>query len=74
MPIYEFICNPCDSRFEILTSISRASEARCPKCGSDDVKRLVSMFAARSTSSDGSVKSGGGCAGCSSGNCGSCRH
>ncbi len=75
MPIYEFVCNPCDSRFEILTSISRASEVRCPKCGSDNVKRLVSLFAARSATSDGSVQSrGSGCSSCSSGNCSSCRH
>jgi len=73
MPIYEFICRPCDSRFEVLTSISRASEAHCPRCGSGEVTRVMSTFASRTTGGDGHSHShGGGCAGCSSGNCGNC--
>jgi putative FmdB family regulatory protein len=73
MPIYEYLCKPCDSRFELLVSISRANEVCCPKCGSLEVKRLMSTFASRSVGSDGSSHShGGGCAGCASGNCGSC--
>ncbi|MCL5104448.1 MAG: zinc ribbon domain-containing protein [Armatimonadetes bacterium] len=68
MPIYEFICAPCDSRFEILTSVSRASEAKCPKCGSGEVKRVMSMFAART---DGGGHSSN-CVGCATGQCGSC--
>lgn len=73
MPIYEFHCKPCDDSFEVMTSFSRVAEARCPKCGSDKITRLMSMFSSRSTGSDCSSHShGDNCAGCASGNCGSC--
>lgn len=73
MPIYEYKCESCENRFELLTTISRADEAVCPKCGSDRVRRLVSTFASRFSGSDGSSSSSsGGCAGCSATSCRSC--
>ncbi|MCX6344289.1 MAG: zinc ribbon domain-containing protein [Armatimonadetes bacterium] len=66
MPIYEFICRLCEQQFEILTSVSKASEAECPKCGSKELKRLMSMFAVKI--SGGSSHSD--CAGCSADHCG----
>ncbi len=46
MPIYEFSCETCGEVFErILTG--NAHEARCPSCGSNELARLVSGFAAR---------------------------
>ena len=74
MPIYEYHCKPCDLRFELLTTISRADQSVCPNCGSGKVKRLMSMFSARSSGSDGSSSSSDSCAGCSSGSCRSCGH
>lgn len=71
MPIYEFDCRPCKDRFEILISLSRVGEAKCPKCGSSKVTRVMSMFSSR-TSGGGSHSHGSDCAGCASGNCGSC--
>lgn len=73
MPIYEFVCKPCDKRFEILTTFSRASEAKCPTCGSGNITRVMSAFAARTGGSNGS-SSGGGCAGCAAGHCSTCGH
>lgn len=69
MPIYEFDCRPCKDRFEILISISRIDEAKCPKCGSDKVTRVMSMFSSRTA---GGSSHGSDCAGCASGNCGNC--
>ncbi len=69
MPIYEFECKSCGERFELLTSFSRLSEAKCKKCGSDDVKKLVSTFA---TKTDNGYSSGGSCSSCASGNCSTC--
>lgn len=69
MPIYEFDCVPCNRRFELMMSYSRIGEARCPKCGSDEVKRVMSMFAARTS---GGSSHGDNCAGCASGQCSSC--
>lgn len=73
MPIYEYMCKPCNDRFEVLTTISRASETKCPKCGSGNITRLMSAFASRTTDSDGSTHShAGSCSSCASGNCSSC--
>lgn len=72
MPIYEFRCKACDKRFEALCSMG-GNGATCPDCGSGDVKKLMSGFFSRSTSSDGGHSHAGGkCAGCGSGNCGNC--
>ncbi|MCX8052331.1 MAG: zinc ribbon domain-containing protein [Armatimonadetes bacterium] len=74
MPIYEYYCKHCDRQFELLTTISRADQVLCPICGSSEVKRLISMFSARSSGSNGSSSSLSGCAGCMSGSCKSCGH
>jgi len=51
MPIYEYACRSCNARFELLTTMSKADKAACPKCGAGDVKRLMSTFASLSTAS-----------------------
>ena len=34
MPIYEYLCEPCDNRFEKLRPISAAGQpSPCPRCG-----------------------------------------
>ncbi len=43
MPIYEYQCNKCEAEFDCV--VMRASEKftpKCEKCGSTDVKKLVS--------------------------------
>lgn len=70
MPIYEFNCHACNEPFELMISFSRLGEAKCPKCGSADVRRLVSTFAAR-TAEGSSI--GSSCTGCASHNCSACK-
>jgi putative FmdB family regulatory protein len=41
MPIYEFECEECGSRFEELVP-GEATEVACPSCGSARVLRLMS--------------------------------
>ena len=41
MPIYEYQCNQCSERHEILQSISDAPLEHCAKCGGD-MKKLLS--------------------------------
>jgi putative FmdB family regulatory protein len=41
MPIYEFECEQCGSRFEELLS-SDAPDPPCPECGCERVGRLLS--------------------------------
>lgn len=42
MPIYEYKCNECDHRLEILQKISDAPATTCPECGNDGLHKLVS--------------------------------
>jgi putative FmdB family regulatory protein len=70
MPIYEYVCMQCESHFEEL--VRMGEEADCPDCGSADVRRQVSVFAAHGSAEAPSLRgaSGGGCCG---GSCG-CGH
>lgn len=46
MPIYEFTCNGCGNRLSIFVrSMASAVSARCDRCGSEDVRRLISRVA-----------------------------
>ena len=41
MPIYEYQCNQCSERHEIIQSISDAPLTHCPKCGGE-MRKLIS--------------------------------
>lgn len=68
MPIYEFTCKKCGAKLEQLCKLGEKGETLvCPSCGSHDLHRLVSGFAAPG------VKGGQDkCTGCSGGNCSNC--
>jgi putative FmdB family regulatory protein len=43
MPIYEFACNACQARVSVFVrSMSSPLTAKCDRCGSDDLRRLIS--------------------------------
>ena len=42
MPIYEYKCYACGHTFETLQKISDAPLLRCPDCGKDALKKLIS--------------------------------
>ena len=45
MPIYEYRCEECGEGFELFVrSPSRQAEPTCPECGSQKVKKSVSLF------------------------------
>jgi putative FmdB family regulatory protein len=45
VPIYEFRCPSCDSRFDAL--VDRGAETHtCPECGADGAERVMSVPAA----------------------------
>ena len=53
MPIYEYQCDDCGTRFERLIrrlSAPGAEKALCPKCGESHLTQQVSTFAAMSDS------------------------
>ncbi len=79
MPIFEYQCKDCKSKFEILhKSSSSEEEVLCPECHSKNSVKLISSFnSVESSSSDfsGSSCSTGSCDmpsydGCSYGMCG----
>jgi putative FmdB family regulatory protein len=55
MPIYEYRCQSCETRFEKL--VRRATdvmETGCPTCGDKHLEQQYSTFAARGGSEDAS--------------------
>ena len=42
MPTYDYQCFACDYVFEEVQKITADPISKCPKCGEDKVKRLVS--------------------------------
>lgn len=47
MPIYEYQCEACGHVFDSLQKISEAPLTRCPDCGAEALKKLVSAPAFR---------------------------
>lgn len=65
MPLYEYVCEKCDTRFEQLRPSSRMDDAAsCPE-GHAHSHRVLSTFAALTKDSAGAMESvgGGGCGG-----------
>ena len=51
MPLYEYTCNACNSKFEHLArSMKDDAKAPCPTCGSEKTARALSVFAVSSSS------------------------
>lgn len=79
MPIYEYTCRECNSRFEKLRPLSKAdAPIACACCGSDATTRAISLFAAVSRGSNGETHrvsgTGGGCGSCAGTHCATCGH
>jgi putative FmdB family regulatory protein len=75
MPIYEYICDDCQTEFEKLV-LNKQQEIACPKCASKKATIQLSVFATSNGSSNGpSAKSStpfsgsGGGGSCCGGGC-----
>ncbi|HUJ41432.1 MAG TPA: FmdB family zinc ribbon protein [Candidatus Acidoferrales bacterium] len=53
MPIYEYICEDCETSYERLVR-SRAERIECPKCGSGRKQLQFSTFSAHNGTGAGS--------------------
>ena len=69
MPIYEYICDECETHFEKIV-INKQQEISCPKCASKKATIQLSVFA--TAGSAGSSSPSGSSSGGSSGGGGSC--
>jgi putative FmdB family regulatory protein len=54
MPLYDFTCHNCRSRFETL--VRGGTAPRCPKCGSEELERVVSLPAIKSDATQDVVR------------------
>ena len=45
MPVYEYQCKACEHQFEEWQKIKDDPIKTCPKCGKDEVERLISQTA-----------------------------
>ena len=46
MPIYEYRCEDCGTKFEKLVRRSDVAELTCPSCGEKHLRQELSTFAA----------------------------
>jgi len=67
MPIYEYRCEDCGTRFEkLVRRVADAPELECPSCGKKHLQQELSTFAAHANSGSKSAEAprcpSGGCA------------
>ncbi len=75
MPTYEYRCEACGYKFEMLRSRSERDEpAECPECGAIGGRRLMSACFMRTRTEGGGTAPVGGspCASCSATSCAGC--
>jgi putative FmdB family regulatory protein len=41
MPLYDYVCKPCDTIFEAFNSMDNRDTAPCPKCGEECSMKLT---------------------------------
>lgn len=74
MPIYEYVCQDCDYKFDALRAMKDAdAPILCKKCHGANTHRVLSAFFASSEGRSVTHEESG-CGGCSGGSCGSCGH
>jgi len=78
MPIYEYFCPKCKSKFDLLRLISKSDEdGECPECQTKS-QRTITAFVGRVKIEDAGGASaaatagGSSCTSCSSSSCSSC--
>ena len=72
MPIYEYLCDECDTRFEKIV-INKHQEIACPKCASKKAAIQLSVFATTGNgngAAKSSTSNSGGGGSCCGGGCG----
>ena len=45
MPIYEYECNACGERHEFIQKFSEGPKRKCPACGEQRLRKLISAAA-----------------------------
>jgi len=63
MPIFEYRCQDCGTKFEKLVRNSDTSGPECPSCGTEHLSKELSTFSAHANGRSASAPQpmGGGC-------------
>ena len=46
MPTYDYVCEACEHKFELMQSIKADAIKKCPECGKNKLRRLIGPGAA----------------------------
>jgi putative FmdB family regulatory protein len=71
MPIYEYGCEKCGNKFEVLIRTKTDYPKKCPKCGAEKINKAFSTFAVAAPAS-GHDHGSEHCASCPSADSGAC--
>jgi putative FmdB family regulatory protein len=75
MPIYEYVCLDCGTRFDALRAMNDAdAPIKCHECQSERTSRLLSLFYAQSGGRVVAGNNTSACATCGGGSCATCGH
>jgi len=44
MPIFDFECQECGKKFDLMISNADKGKAKCPECHSPKIKQMLSLF------------------------------
>ena len=73
MPIYEYVCLDCRTRFDALRTMKDAdAPIHCRNCSSEHTSRLLSVFFAQSGGRVVAGNPGASCTSCNSHSCATC--
>ena len=62
MPIYEYRCEECGHRFEVIQRLGEGADGlACPGCGAPELERMFSTFAAAAPEGSAPRTTSGGC-------------
>jgi len=62
MPIYEYRCRKCGAKFEkFVRSLSAQNTVQCPRCGSEEVEKAISLLGGISGGSRSSASASTSC-------------
>jgi putative FmdB family regulatory protein len=75
MPVYEYYCSKCNTKFDALRGMKEADEPiRCATCESPRTARVLSVFFAAKSDGGASQPLGGMGGGCACGGACACGH
>ena len=43
LPTYEYLCEGCDHKFEIMQKVTARKKRKCPQCGKPHLRRLFGV-------------------------------